>query len=301
MPKQRFQIWMIAGLLALVTLALYWPVTGHDFVNLDDPEYVTANVHVQGGLTWESVKWACANTVCCNWHPLTVWSHMLDCQLFGLKPWGHHLTSVLLHALNAALVFALLQLMTGATWRSLAVAALFALHPLRVESVAWVAERKDLLSGFFGLLSLIAYARYAQGRGRRRRRQKSETRNPKPEGNPKSEARNPKPEGAAQAVVPGSTSDVGCSMFDVRVPSSIFYLLSLCFFALGLMSKPMLVTWPFVMLLLDYWPLGRMQNAEAPDTQHVSRFTLHVSRLTLPSSSKSSRSSSSQPWAALSP
>ena len=91
MPKQRFQMWMIAGLLALVTLALYWPVTGHDFVNLDDPEYVTANVHVQGGLTWESVKWACANTVCCNWHPLTVWSHMLDCQLFGLKPWGHHL------------------------------------------------------------------------------------------------------------------------------------------------------------------------------------------------------------------
>ena len=287
MPKQRFQIWMIAGLLALVTLALYWPVTGHDFVNLDDPEYVTANIHVQGGLNWESVKWACANTVCCNWHPLTVWSHMLDCQLFGLKPWGHHLTSVLLHALNAALVFALLQLMTGATWRSLAVAALFALHPLRVESVAWVAERKDLLSGFFGLLSLIAYARYAQGRGRRRRRQKSETRNPKPEGNPKSETRSPKPEGTAQAVVPGSAFDVGCSMFDVRVPSSIFYLLSLCFFALGLMSKPMLVTWPFVMLLLDYWPLGRMQNAEcrmqnpeAPDTQHVSRFTFHASRFT---------------------
>jgi len=264
--------------LALVTIALYWPVTGHDFVNLDDPEYVTANVHVQGGLNWESVKWACSNTVCCNWHPLTVWSHMLDCQLFGLKPWGHHLTSVLLHALNAALVFALLQLMTGATWRSLAVAALFALHPLRVESVAWVAERKDLLSGFFGLLSLIAYARYAQGRGRRRR--KSEDRNPKSEGNPKPEARSPKPEGAAQAVVPGSTSDVGCSMFDVRVPSSIFYLLSLCFFALGLMSKPMLVTWPFVMLLLDYWPLGRMQNAEAPDTHHVSRFTFHVSRFT---------------------
>src|ERR1017187_2371725 len=129
MPKPRFQMWMTAGLLALVTLAVYWPVTGHDFVNLDDPEYITANAHVQSGLSWASLKWAWLNTVCCNWHPLTVWSHMLDCQLFGLKPWGHHLTSVLLHALNATLVFALLQLMTGATWRSLLVAALFALHP----------------------------------------------------------------------------------------------------------------------------------------------------------------------------
>ena len=125
--------------------------------------YVTANPHVQGGLTWEGVKWAFLNPVCCNWHPLTVLSHMLDCQLFGLKPWGHHLTNVLLHALNAVLVFVLLRQMTGATWRSLLVAALFALHPLRVESVAWVAERKDVLSGCFGLLALIFYARYAEG------------------------------------------------------------------------------------------------------------------------------------------
>ena len=135
-------------------MALYWPATGYDFINYDDPEYVTANRHVQGGLTWESIRWAWLNPVCCNWHPLTVWSHMAVCQMSGLNPWGHHLTNVVLHAFNAGLVFALLQLMTGATWRSLLVAALFAVHPLRVESVAWVSERKDVLSGFFGLLAL---------------------------------------------------------------------------------------------------------------------------------------------------
>jgi hypothetical protein len=166
-------VWLIAVVLVLVTVAVYWPATRCDFVNYDDQLHVTANLQVQKGLTVESVKWAWINPVNSIWHPLTVWSHMLDCQLFGLKPWGHHLTSVLLHALNAGLVFALLRLMTGAAWRSLLVAALFALHPLHVESVAWVSERKDVLSGFFGLLSLIAYARYAQGGGR-----KSEARNP---------------------------------------------------------------------------------------------------------------------------
>jgi len=294
--RPRIPVWLLAVSLALATIAIYWPATQCGFVNYDDDTYVTDNAHVISGVTWESLKWACLNPVSANWHPLTILSHMLDCQLFGLQPAGHHLTSVLLHALNAALVFGLLQQMTGASWRSLFVAALFAVHPLRVESVAWVSERKDVLSGLFGLLALIFYARYAQGRGRR----KSETRNPKPEGIPKPEIRNPKSEGAARAVVPGSAFDVGCWMFDVRAPSSIFYLLSLCFFALGLMSKPMLVTWPFVMLLLDYWPMKRMQNAEcspvkgradftgqgmqkpeAPDTRHVSRFTFHVSRFTL--------------------
>jgi protein O-mannosyl-transferase len=149
-------------LLVLVTIALYWPATGCDFVNYDDDAYVTSNVHVQNGLTWESIKWACLNPVAANWHPVTVWSYMLVCQLVGLKPWGHHFTNVVLHALNAGLLFALLQQMTGARWRSLFVAALFAVHPLRVESVAWVSERKDVLSGFFGLLALIFYARYAQ-------------------------------------------------------------------------------------------------------------------------------------------
>ena len=149
-------------MLALATIALYWPATHHDFINYDDDLYVTANVHVQNGLTLENLKWAFSNPVGVNWHPVTMLSHMLDCQLFGLKPWGHHLTSLLLHALNTALVFLLLRTLTGAVWRSLLVAALFGWHPLRVESVAWVAERKDVLSAFFGFLSLLFYARYAQ-------------------------------------------------------------------------------------------------------------------------------------------
>jgi protein O-mannosyl-transferase len=254
MARSPFHVWLMAALLVLVSIALYWQATGHDFVNLDDPEYVTSNVHVQSGLSWESVKWACGNTVCCNWHPLTVWSHMLDYQLFGLHPWGHHLTNLLLHALNAALVFALLHLMTGAAWRSLLVAAFFALHPLRVESVAWVAERKDLLSGFFGLLALIAYARYAQSSVISNQwsvisQQSSGV--PAPHhGLPVLRSR------TAEGEWP---TDHRLLITDHRL---LFYLLSLLFFSLGLMSKPMLVTWPFVMLLLDYWPLGRMQNAE---------------------------------------
>ena len=140
----------LALLLALATIALYWPATHHDFINYDDGSYVTSNVHVQNGLTLENLKWAFSNPVSGNWHPVTMLSHMLDCQLFGLKPWGHHLTSLLLHALNTALVFLLLRAMTGAVWRSLLVAALFGAHPLHVESVAWVAERKDVLSAFFG-------------------------------------------------------------------------------------------------------------------------------------------------------
>jgi hypothetical protein len=154
----------MAVMLMLVTIALYLPATRCDFVNYDDGAYVTSNLHVQDGLTLESIKWAFSNPVSCNWHPLTVLFHMMDCQLFGLKPWGHHLTSVLLHGVNTVLVFLLLRRLTGALWRSVLVAALFAVHPLRVESVAWVAERKDVLSGCFGLLSLIFYARYAQGR-----------------------------------------------------------------------------------------------------------------------------------------
>ena len=162
MARPRLPVWLVAALLVLVTIAIYWPATRGDFVNYDDDLHVTANVQVQKGLTWESLKWALFNPVNCIWHPLTVWSHMLDCQLFGLKPWGHHLTSVLLHAVNTGLVFVLFRGLTGALWRSVLVAALFGWHPLHVESVAWVAERKDVLSGFFGLLALMAYARYAQ-------------------------------------------------------------------------------------------------------------------------------------------
>jgi protein O-mannosyl-transferase len=242
MARPRLPAWLMGLVLVLMTMAIYWPAMRGAFVSFDDPVYITANPRVQHGLTLENIRWACWNPVCCNWHPLTVWSHMLDCQLFGLNPWGHHLTSVLMHALNAGLVFALLQLMTGAAWRSLLVAAFFAVHPLRVESVAWVSERKDVLSAFFGLLALIAYARYARCRS------------------PKSEVRSPKVEGGGQRTENRGQKSVVSGQWSLfPLPSSISYLLCLAFFALGLMSKPVLVTWPFVMLLLDYWPLQRLQ------------------------------------------
>ncbi len=209
MPASGFPAWLMPVLLVLVTIGLYWPATHCGFVNYDDNLYITENPHVRAGLNWEGVKWAFFHRVAGNWHPVTVWSHMLDCQLFGMQPWGHHLINVLLHALNTALVFGLLRRMTGAYWRSALVAALFGWHPLHVESVAWVAERKDVLSTFFGLLALLAYVRYAAQSG-------------------------------------------------VRSPQSkVSYMLALVCFALGLMSKPMLVTWPLVMLLLDWWPLKR--------------------------------------------
>ena len=165
-------LWLMAALLVLGTMALYWPTTRCDFINCDDDAAVTANVHVLKGVTWEGIKWAFLKAEgFTGWMPLTMVSHMVLCQVCGLNPWGHHLANVLLHAVNAMLVFALLQQMTGARWRSLLVAALFAVHPLRVESVAWVVERKDVLSTFFGLLALMAYARYAEGQ-----RQKAERR-----------------------------------------------------------------------------------------------------------------------------
>ena len=196
----------------------FYPATRNGFVNYDDPDYVTVNAQVQRGLTWENVRWAfCESRTSCNWHPVTMLSHMADCQWSGMNPWGHHLSSILLHAANAALLFVVLRMMTGATWRSLCVAALFGLHPLRVESVAWVSERKDVLSGLFWLLTLWAYARYA---------------------------------GTA-------TRSAGKSQW-------LFYGLALLFFAVGLMSKPMLVTLPCVLLLLDYWPLGRFDRKRLP-------------------------------------
>ena len=221
----------MAGSLLLLSLVLYWPITSHGFLSYDDPDYVTANAQVQRGLGWQGLKWASSALVSCNWHPLTMLSHMLDCHLFGLEPWGHHLSSLLVHALTSVLVFVWLQQMTGAAWRSLFVAALFAVHPLHVESVAWVAERKDLLSGFFGVLTLWAYARYVKGEVR----------------SPRSEVR--------RTGEDASRITHHASRFTFHV--SRYYLLALCFFVLGLMSKPMLVTWPFVLLLLDYWPLRR--------------------------------------------
>ena len=227
---------LVCALLVLATLAVYWPVRRHGFINYDDHSYVTENQHVSKGLTWEGVGWAFGRLhgEQTYWHPLTWVSHMVDCQLFGLKPAGHHLMNVLFHLLNTMLVFLVFRRMTGALWRCAVLAGLFALHPLQVDTVAWVAERKNLLSTFFGLLAIWAYAEYA-------RDTKGQTLRAKDQG-PKS-------------VVSGQWSGVsGCSSI-LQLPSSRFYFLSLVLFAVSLMCKPALVTLPFVLLLLDYWPL----------------------------------------------
>jgi tetratricopeptide (TPR) repeat protein len=210
-------------LLALITLLAYWPVTRNGFVNYDDNDYVTENRIVQNGLTWVGVKWALTTGHAGNWHPVTWLSHMLDCELFGLNAGAQHYVNILFHAANAVLLFLLLLRLTRELWPSLFVAALFAWHPLHVESVAWIAERKDLLSTFFALLTLLAYVKaVTSDRG--------------------------------QVTRTNST----LSRFTFHV--SRFYWLALVFFTLGLMAKPMLVTLPFVMLLLDYWPLQRMPD-----------------------------------------
>ncbi|HSU53354.1 MAG TPA: hypothetical protein VLT36_04775, partial [Candidatus Dormibacteraeota bacterium] len=160
--QARRQTFGICLLLALVTIAVYWPVARCNFVGYDDPSYVAANPHVESGLRWNNILWAFQSGVAGNWHPVTLLSHMLDCEFFGVRPAWHHLTNLALHTANTLLVFICLRSITGAFWRSALVAALFSLHPLRVESVAWISERKDVLSGFFGILALLAYGRYAR-------------------------------------------------------------------------------------------------------------------------------------------
>ena len=224
---------LIAGLLSAVTLASFWPVFHNDFIKFDDLDYVTTNPHVATGLTWENVGWAFRSGQAANWHPLTWLSHMLDVQLFGLRPGWHHLTSLLFHTANALLLFMVLRRMTGTEWRSACVAVFFALHPLHVESVAWAAERKDVLSTFFFMLTLWAYVRYTeQGEGR-------------------------KPQSEGEVTRLGSNFFGRNTALRFHRPFCLFYILSLLFFVLGLMSKPMLVTLPFVLWLLDYWPLRR--------------------------------------------
>jgi protein O-mannosyl-transferase len=212
-PAQRKLV--LGLLLVVVTLALYNPVSRNGFVNFDDDRYVTDNPQVRAGLRWSTISWAFTSLDQANWHPLTWLSHALDCQLFQLNPVGHHYTSLLLHAVNAVLLFLILQWFTGYTARSLMVAALFALHPLNVESVAWEAERKNVLCMFFFLLALAAYGRY------------------------------------------------------VRSPGIARYLMVAVLFAMGLMSKPMVITLPMVLLLLDYWPLGRLVWGRAPSPVRV--------------------------------
>jgi tetratricopeptide (TPR) repeat protein len=249
MSRSSKESLFICLFLALGTLAVYWPVTRAEFVNYDDTDYVTQNAHVQAGLSAKSFAWAWGSEVARNWHPVTMFSHMLDCQLFGMRPGWHHLTSLLFHAANALLLFLLFKRLTGAVWRSALVAALFAFHPLHVESVAWIAERKDVLSTFFFLLTLWAYAAYVA---------RSAAHSPQATaGSQKSEVRGPKAASRARTASqrpPRVTSHVS----RLR-PSWFLYVLALLLFALGLMSKPMLVTLPFVLLLLDYWPLRRFE------------------------------------------
>ena len=201
-------VW-VCLLLIVLDLVVYAPVWTHDFTDYDDPTYITENPQVTAGLTWPGVVWAFTKGHAMNWHPLTWLSHMLDVELYGLSPGPHHLTSVVLHIANTLLLFGVLHRMTGQLGRSTVVAALFGVHPLHVESVAWAAERKDVLSTLFWLLTLWAYVQY------------------------------------------------------VRRPAVVRYLAVLGLFALGLMAKPMLVTLPFVLLLLDYWPLGRLSAGGA--------------------------------------
>jgi len=160
--KRDRLVWVVVGLLMLAVAAVYWPVATCEFINCDDPIYVTGNEMVQKGLSPETMTWAFTTLEAQFWHPLTWLSHMLDCQLYGLKAGGHHFANLLLHLANTLLLFIVLRRMTGALWRSAMVAALFALHPLHVESVAWVAERKDVLSTLFWMLTLWAYARYVE-------------------------------------------------------------------------------------------------------------------------------------------
>ena len=201
--------------IAAITWLVFGQTLRHQFVNYDDGEYVFKNAQVARGLTLEGIVWAFTHVHSSNWHPLTWISHMLDCQFYGLNPGGHHFTNALLHAATAILLFLVLRQMTGTFWRSAFVAAVFAIHPLHVESVAWVAERKDVLSGLFFMLTIGAYVRYA------------------------------------------------------RAPwSPLRYGLVVLLFALGLMCKPMLVTMPFVLLLLDYWPLNRFATLQGQGGEH---------------------------------
>ena len=202
--KQKLIIYIV---LIVVTLAVFWQVNQYDFINFDDPLYVTQNSHIQSGITLDGFRWAFSTTYANNfWYPMIWLSFMLDYQLFGLNAGGYHLTNLILHVLSTLLLFWLFNRMTGAIWKSAFVAAIFALHPLHVESVAWITERKDVLSAFFWMLTLCLYVYYTEK------------------------------------------------------PVIKRYLLVLCSFVCALMTKPMVVTLPVVMILLDYWPLGRFES-----------------------------------------
>lgn len=217
--------------LALGTLALYWPTFHYPFINFDDNDYITNNPMVKAGLTWKGVVWAFNGIHEANWHPLTWLSLMLDYQFFGLHAGGFHFVNVLFHTANALLLFAFLRSTTGANWRSAVVAALFAWHPQHVESVAWISERKDVLSAFFWLLTMLTYARYA---------------------------RNPSGHGMR------ATNDSSIEQHRVTSHPWLWYALAVLFCACAMLSKPMAVTLPFALLLLDVWPLKRIELTAFP-------------------------------------
>lgn len=199
----------VALLLSMATLAVYFNVRNYGFVSYDDFSYITGNGNIKGGLTWESAKWAFSTMYFTYWHPLTWLSYLIDVNLFGFNPYGYHVENVCFHVVNSIMLYIFLTGVTGRRAESAVVAAMFALHPINVESVAWVSERKNVLSTFFWLASMAAYAGY------------------------------------------------------VKTPALAGYLAALLLFALGLMAKPMLVTLPFTLLLLDYWPLGRLSKTPA--------------------------------------
>ena len=202
----RIKPLLIYILLITMTIAAYSQVMGFDFVNIDDPVYVTENLHIQSGFTSDSLRWAFSDVYAGFWHPLTLLSLMLDHYLFGLNAGGYHLTNLILHTISSLLLFWLFRRMTGAIWRSFFVAALFALHPLHVESVVWIAERKDVLSAFFWMLAICFYVLYSEK------------------------------------------------------PGLVRYFFVLLSFAFGLMSKSMILTLPVILILLDFWPLGRLNH-----------------------------------------
>jgi len=248
--------------LALGTFLCYWPLTHHDFIVFDDHEYILDNTHVTSGLTPAGVAWAFGTGYAANWHPITWISHMLDCSLFHLNPGGHHLTNLLFRTANVLLLFLLLRQMTGSFWRSACVSALFAWHPFHVESVAWASERKDVLSAFFFLLTLLAYVAYTQS--------KAQTPESKVQTGCEPDGQN---SGVTRHALVAPKSDEGGSR--ITHHASRYYALTLFLFALCLMSKPMLVTLPFVLFLLDFWPLQRVRFSSA---QEGSEFDVQSSK-----------------------
>lgn len=208
---------LICMALIIVTTIVFSRVGDHEFLLFDDEDYITQNPHIENGITVSNIAWAFSSVYASNWHPITWLSHMADVQLYGMNPRGHHFTNVIIHSVSTMLLFILLLLLTRSQWKSLFVAALFALHPMHVESVAWVAERKDVLSAFFWFLTLILYSQYVAKR------------------------------------------------------KHIQYLLTLVSFILGLMCKPMLITLPIVMLLIDFWPLNRFNVKELESWQNSIR------------------------------